>query len=186
MSYYNTHITDGFVCPYADDTRKMEKTMTFRRENIIESIRVMAGIVAIGLKDSENTDETKHHLDDIAEGGNMDRLNEVIDIALLECLEILEKVCSMDEVGGDDLNDDYTLRDEWRVKLSLPGKTHEHTAELICKYIHELVCLIAIGDFLGLIGSGSDVINGRIEDMLDKIGKSILGKKRTTRPMTII
>lgn len=189
MSYCTEHISSGLIglCPNEDDGTKVEKILRFKRENIIESIRVIAGIIANGQRDTAMTDEVKHHIDDIAEGGNMDRLNEVIDIAILECMEICEKICTLCKVNDNEIVDNYTLRDEWAIRLSLPGKTHEHTAHLIGKYIHELVCIIAIEDYLGLIGvSAANVLEDRIENMLDKIGKAIRGKKRTTRPMTII
>lgn len=188
MSYYSEHITDGFLCcGNSGNEEKTEKTMTFRRSNLIESIKVMAGITANGLKDAERTDELKHHLDDIAEGGNMDRLNEVIDIALLECVQVLEKICTMEKATSNEITDDYVLQDEWHVRLSLPGKMHEHTAELICKYIHELVCLSVIEDYLGLMGvDNASLFEARVENLLDKIGKSLRTKKRSTKPMTII
>lgn len=193
MGYINNHITGdflgGYSCPTdCDGSReRVTKTLVFKRENLIESVRVLSGIVANGLTDAERTDEVKHHLDDIAEGGNMDRLNEVLNLGVLECVQILDKICAMDTVNDEEITDDYDLCDEWRVKLSLCPKTHEHTYVLVSKLIHELVTLMVLEDFLGLMGiENAALFEGRIENVLDKISKSVMGKKRTTRPMTVI
>lgn len=122
--------------------------LQFSREAIIYDVENSAYIVADTLP--EDQEHAKRQIIDIAQDGNIDRVNRVIDLAFAYCVEVLfpyTKIeCNKQEYRDNELAGECI----YITQLSLPQEFSRTTIDFISKLIHEFIVYYVMADWLSL------------------------------------
>lgn len=101
-------------------------------------------------------EHARHQVLDIGEGGNADRVARVLDLAYVECVEMLypytkEEVREVQEV----LDDVLTYPEEYVIGLRLPAGFSFSTLRLLKELVHEYLVCRVLADWMSITNPGS-------------------------------
>ena len=138
------------ACPNCgDETRRnrQEVTVTLRRQNLLYDIRNCAYIESHTLPD--DAPHIRHLVADIAEEGNIDRLDRVIALAFSILIERLGRWTHADlDTDTNEVTDDRWTPCEYRLRLCLPRRHNKTTVHLLAHLLHEYIVIKALYDWL--------------------------------------
>lgn len=134
---------------YQDAQGHTEAVLTFKREEIIYDLQNYAHMEA-HLLDEEAAGHVRHALMDIADEGNVDRINRILDLAFAA---FKEKLFSFTKYAIENPVLDNTLSEQksYGIVLSLPQSFSQTTLNLLEKLIHEYVVCYALADYLTIV-----------------------------------
>lgn len=156
------------------DKNSITATLVFSRAGLLYDIKNNAYIQADvqSIPDERGRVQTM----DIAEEGNVDRLNRVMDIAFDDVQNILFSYVATkvenEFTGQDDTNEnDYTL------KLNLPAEFSQASVNSLRNYIHEYMVARVLGDWLSIVNK--DVASGwlaKADSMAESIRSTAIAR----------
>lgn len=122
----------------------MKAEITLYRQELIYDIENQAYILGDLLPEEQQ--HTRHIIQDICQGGNLDRTTRIIDLAVFECIQALHpfvKTPNDLETG----NDAYQAKTEYKFKLDLPESFPKSIFESLPSCLHEYIVWRVLGDW---------------------------------------
>lgn len=120
----------------------------------------------------------RHQVFDIAQGGNLDRVTRVMDLALDRCREMLFPYSKTPIESKEYRTDVPEERDEYVIPLNVPATVSKTTLDYIEKLIHEYLVYTVLIDWLSI----TDLKNPKAADnwraKLSDIEADIVGAVR--------
>ena len=123
-------------------------TLTFYREQLLYDIKNLAHVEGDVLADEAQ--HSKHHVQDIGEEGNIDRVTRMLDLAIAHCVEVLYPVSKIDVVDGTVLNDTLTETATYTVTLLVPDDFSQTTVNYLEQLIHNLLVYYVLADWMSI------------------------------------
>lgn len=121
--------------------------LIFKRDLLMYDIENYAYIEGHQL-DTENSHQ-RHAVQDIGEGGNVDRVSRVLDIAVSQCREMLYPYTKRG-VAATELFNRFNDTTIYGIELALPQGFSQTTLSLLKKLIHEYLVTVSVADWLSI------------------------------------
>ena len=155
--------------------------LTFYRDELIYDIENYA-FVEGDIAPADNAHQS-HQVFDIAQDGNVDRVNRVLNLAVSEITEQLYPYAK-EEINGDTLayDDKASAPDSYAITLKLPSDFAANTVQLITRMIHEYLVYRVLQDWLSITyPDASAKWLDKIEMLVTKIRTALLSRTKTMR-----
>lgn len=123
-------------------------TLTFYREQLLYDIKNIAYVEGDVL--SDESQDSKHQVQDIGEDGNIDRVTRMLDLAMAHCAEVLYPFSKVDVENGLVLNDNLTETSAYTLTLLVPDDFSDTTAKYLEQLIHNLLVYLVLADWMSI------------------------------------
>lgn len=129
-------------------------TLTFKRSELIYDVENYSFVEGEIMR--VDNDHARHHVFDIGQQGNIDRVIRVLNLAHAECVEMLFPY-SKEEIadGQETLNDVLTSPEEYHIVLQLPNSFSFTTVKLLQNLIHEYLVCRVLADWMSITNPSS-------------------------------
>ena len=125
--------------------------LSFERKALLYDISNVCYVEADNMGDEPTL---SHHVFDVAEEGNVDRVTRVMNLAFAEVTELLYPF-SKSEVEKSSANNLLTAPSAYELQLSLPANFSSSSVQLLRHSIHEYIVCSAVSDWLGIVKPSS-------------------------------
>lgn len=174
--YPNDPFCDGCKQPVTHTA-----TLTFRRDEIVYDIENYA-FVEGDIMPAEDP-HLRHQVFDIAQDGNVDRVNRILNLAVAETVELLYPY-TKEEITDDTtaLDDTASAPDQYTITLTLPEGFSSSTATLLSHLIHEYLVCRVLQDWLSITYPGASAKwEEKAEVMRAKVRTALLSRTKAMR-----
>lgn len=133
---------------------RRDVTLVFKRGELIYDVENYSFIEGDIIQTED--EHAKHHIFDVAQKGNIDRVTRVLNTAHAECVEMLYPY-TKEEIpeGQEDLDDILREPEEYVINLSLPGSFSLSTVKLLNKLLHEYLVCCVLSDWMSITNPAS-------------------------------
>lgn len=142
--------------------------LTFARKELLYDIENYAFVEGDVMR--TDNEHAKHQVFDIAQDGNIDRVNRVLDLAHAECVEMLypytKEPCDGEEVQDNEL----TVKEQYEISMLVPDDFSKSTVSLITKLLHEYMVCRVLADWMSITNPSSQ---SNWQSKLDSIEEQI-------------
>lgn len=129
--------------------------ITLKREEILYDIKNYSYIEGDVMP--EGNEPTRHYVFDIAEKGNIDRVNRMLALAYAESVEALYPFCKV-ECSDEEVRDDILVEPaEYVYTLSVPAQFSRTTVNLLSALLHEFMVCRVLADWFSVVKPDSAV-----------------------------
>lgn len=133
----------------APDSRATRSvTLTFEREELLYDIKNYAYIEEHVW--GEGNQHARHTLVEIAEEGNVDRVNRILGIAYAAAVEMLYPYTKEELSNGEEICNRMWSPKDYKIEMQVPATMSQTTLRLLCKLIHEFMVARVIYDWLSI------------------------------------
>lgn len=132
----------------ADNKATRSVTLEFNREQLLYDIKNYAYIE--GHVWGEDKQHAQHTLIEIAEEGNVDRVNRILGVVHAAAVEMLYPYTMEDAIEGEVINDRMWIPDDYNIQMKVPTSMSRTTLHLLSKLIHEFMVARVIYDWLSI------------------------------------
>lgn len=155
-------------------------TLVFRREQLLYDISNYAFVEGDIM--GEDAEHARHQVKDIAEEGNVDRVNRVLNLAHDECVEQLYHYTNEEVEDGERLDDTLVAPEEYTIVLKLPEGFAKSTLKLERTLIHEYMVCRVLQDWLSItFPNSAPNWEKKMIKLKSKIKTALLSRKLTIR-----
>lgn len=95
-------------------------------------------------------EHANHHVYDVGENGNADRVTRTLDLAFSKCVELCYPYSKKELSTKTRHDDELEEKDEYVLRLKLPEGFSETTVKLLETLIHELLVYRAMEDWMSI------------------------------------
>lgn len=150
--------------------------ITYKREDILYSVKNIAYIDGDVLP--EEAQHVKHQIQDIGEEGNVDRVNDILELAIAECAELLYPLTKHELSKWDsDLDNPTTTPQKYMLELKLPKGFSTATYYLIKNAVREYLINRVLSDWMSIVNPQSvPKYEVKLQAIRDKIHSVIATK----------
>lgn len=117
-----------------------------------------------------DNEHAKHQVFDIAQDGNIDRVNRILDLAHAECVEMMypytKEPCDSEEVQDNSLS----VKEQYQISMLVPDDFSKSTVSLITKLVHEYMVCRVLADWMSITNPSSQ---SNWQSKLDSIEEQI-------------
>ena len=117
-----------------------------------------------------DNEHAKHQVFDIAQDGNIDRVNRILDLAHAECVEMMypytKEPCDNEEVQDNSLS----VKEQYQISMLVPDDFSKSTVSLITKLVHEYMVCRVLADWMSITNPSSQ---SNWQSKLDSIEEQI-------------
>lgn len=165
-----------------DSRAKRNVTLTFKREELLYDIKNYAFIE--GHVWGEENQHAQHTLIEIAEEGNVDRVNRILSIVHAAAVEMLYPYTKEESMEDEEISDRMWTPEEYKIQMHVPVTMSRTTLHLLCKLIHEFMVSRVIYDWLSIThpDAARNWLDKAIEAKEEIDGIKNLRTGRITRP----
>ena len=150
----------------AERTKIVE--LTFTRQNLLYDIENYAFVEGDVMR--TDNEHAKHQVFDIAQDGNIDRVNRILDLAHAECVEMMypytKEPCDSEEVQDNSLS----VKEQYQISMLVPDDFSKSTVSLITKLVHEYMVCRVLSDWMSITNPSSQ---SNWQSKLDSIEEQI-------------
>lgn len=142
--------------------------LTFTRQNLLYDIENYAFVEGDVMR--TDNEHAKHQVFDIAQDGNIDRVNRILDLAHAECVEMMypytKDPCDSEEVQDNSLS----VKEQYQISMLVPDDFSKSTVSLITKLVHEYMVCRVLADWMSITNPSSQ---SNWQSKLDSIEEQI-------------
>lgn len=142
--------------------------LTFTRHNLLYDIENYAFVEGDVMR--TDNEHAKHQVFDIAQDGNIDRVNRILDLAHAECVEMMypytKEPCDSEEVQDNSLS----VKEQYQISMLVPDDFSKSTVSLITKLVHEYMVCRVLADWMSITNPSSQ---SNWQSKLDSIEEQI-------------
>ena len=142
--------------------------LTFTRQNLLYDIENYAFVEGDVMR--TDNEHAKHQVFDIAQDGNIDRVNRILDLAHAECVEMMypytKEPCDSEEVQENSLS----VKEQYQISMLVPDDFSKSTVSLITKLVHEYMVCRVLADWMSITNPSSQ---SNWQSKLDSIEEQI-------------
>ncbi|MBR6630498.1 MAG: hypothetical protein IKK89_00965 [Alistipes sp.] len=142
--------------------------LTFTRQNLLYDIENYAFVEGDVMR--TDNEHAKHQVFDIAQDGNIDRVNRILDLAHAECVEMMypytKEPCDNEEVQDNSLS----VKEQYQISMLVPDDFSKSTVSLITKLVHEYMVCRVLADWMSITNPSSQ---SNWQSKLDSIEEQI-------------
>lgn len=142
--------------------------LTFTRQNLLYDIENYAFVEGDVMR--TDNEHAKHQVFDIAQDGNIDRVNRILDLAHAECIEMMypytKEPCDSEEVQDNSLS----VKEQYQISMLVPDDFSKSTVSLITKLVHEYMVCRVLADWMSITNPSSQ---SNWQSKLDSIEEQI-------------
>lgn len=122
--------------------------LSFLRSELLHDIANYAYIES----DVVRTDDehVRHTIADVAEDGNVERINRILDLSFAEVNEILYPYTKRDVPVRVEIDDVLHVPERYVLSMTLPSDMAESTINLIAKQVHEYLICRALFEWMSI------------------------------------
>lgn len=154
--------------------------LVFKRDQLLYDISNYAFVE--GEIMGEEAEHARHQVKDIAEEGNVDRVNRVLSLAHDECVEQLYPYTNEEVKDGEQLDDTLVAPDEYTIALKLPEGFAKSTLKLERTLIHEYMVCRVLQDWLSItFPNSAPNWERKMIQLKRKMKTTLLSRKLTIR-----
>lgn len=130
-------------------------TLTFKRAELIYDASNYSFVEAEIIPEGDEC--RRHQVFDIGQDGNVDRVTRVLNMACLECVEMLYPYTKEEIPEGQEALDDVLTEPEvYEIKLTLPETFSLTTLKLLEHLIHEYLVCRVLADWMSITNPESE------------------------------
>lgn len=122
--------------------------LVFYRSELLYDIQNLAYVEGDVMPTEDEHD--RHQVQDIAEDGNVDRVNRIIGLAIDHCREMLYPYSRTDIDPEENRDDVLQVPLKYVIKLKLPDDFSKSTLDYLTKLIHEYLVYRVLTDWLSI------------------------------------
>jgi hypothetical protein len=123
-------------------------TLTFLREQLLYDIKNIAYVEGDVLPDESQ--HSKHQVQDIGDEGNIDRVTRMLDLALARCREHLYPYTKEPVEGGELLDDVLFDTSAYFINMLVPDDFSTTTVKYLEQLIHNLLVYYVLADWMSI------------------------------------
>lgn len=142
--------------------------LTFTRQNLLYDIENYAFVEGDVMR--TDNEHAKHQVFDIAQDGNIDRVNRILDLAHAECVEMMypytKEPCDSEEEQDNSLS----VKEQYQISMLVPDDFSKSTVSLITKLVHEYMVCRVLADWMSITNPSSQ---SNWQSKLDSIEEQI-------------
>ena len=142
--------------------------LTFTRQNLLYDIENYAFVEGDVMR--TDNEHAKHQVFDIAQDGNIDRVNRILDLAHAECVEMMypytKEPCDSEGVQDNSLS----VKEQYQISMLVPDDFSKSTVSLITKLVHEYMVCRVLADWMSITNPSSQ---SNWQSKLDSIEEQI-------------
>lgn len=142
--------------------------LTFTRQNLLYDIENYAFVEGDVMR--TDNEHAKHQVFDIAQDGNIDRVNRILDLAHAECVEMMypytKEPCDSEDVQDNSLS----VKEQYQISMLVPDDFSKSTVSLITKLVHEYMVCRVLADWMSITNPSSQ---SNWQSKLDSIEEQI-------------
>ena len=161
---------------------------TLKRKAILYDIENYAFVEADTMQ-MEN-DHQRRHIFDIAQEGNIDRVNRIMELAYCECLNMLFPYTNtpIPDNSTIELDNKMEASEEYHICMSVPATFSSTTATLLGKLLHEYFVCRVLADWFSLTYPDAQVNwEIKLENLKSKIRECINFRcKKVRRKISVL
>lgn len=144
---------DMVCCGPVNEPKKA--TLTFKRAELIYDASNYSFVEAEIIPEGDEC--RRHQVFDIGQDGNVDRVTRVLNMACLECVEMLYPYTKEEIPEGQEALDDVLTEPEvYEIKLTLPETFSLTTLKLLEHLIHEYLVCRVLADWMSITNPESE------------------------------
>ena len=117
--------------------RTKEVYLTFHRVELLHDINAVAYVAGDVLP--EETQHSKHQIQDIIQDGNRDIVTRIMNLAFQECVNFLYRYSQIPAADVTTADDTFTALRRYDVKLTVPSDFSKYTIIYIKDLIHAFI-----------------------------------------------
>lgn len=170
----------GYCCSNSEEQTK-QVTLTFKREELLYDVKNYSFVEGDIMKD--DTEHARHHVFDIGEDGNVNRVTRVLNLVHSECVEMLYPY-TKEEIPDEQeaLDDVLEEPEEYTILLTLPTDFSLSTLKLVKHLIHEYLVCRVLADWMSITNPDSQKKwEEKFESLRNKIQTSLVSRKGRLR-----
>lgn len=122
--------------------------LTFTRQNLLYDIENYA-FVEGDLMRTDN-EHAKHQVFDIAQDGNIDRVNRILDLAHAECVEMMYPYTKVSCEDSESVTNSPMDVYQYCITLQIPDDFSKTTIDYVSKCVHEYMTSRVLTDWLSI------------------------------------
>ena len=133
---------------------RRDMTLVFKRKELIYDIENYAFVEGDIIQAED--EHARHHIFDVAQKGNIDRVTRVLNTAYAECVEMLFPY-TKEEIDREqeDLDDILQEPEDYVINLSLPVGFSLTTVKLLNELLHEYLVCSVLSDWMSITNPSS-------------------------------
>ncbi len=169
-------------CGESEDVGRKLVLLIFKREQLLYDIKNYCYIEGDIMP--EDTQHSRHMVQDVGEEGNVDRVTRVLDLAHADIVERLYPF-TQHELSHPVLDDRLRERPVYGVFLNVPAAFSQTTVRLLAKLIHELLVCTAVADWMSITNpSKEETWRLKVGNIIARINqvKDFRNKRTRIRP----
>lgn len=129
-------------------------TLTFKRSELLYDAENYSFVEGDIMKTDDDHD--RHHVFDIGQEGNIDRVTRVLNLAHAECVEMLypytKEAIPEEQEALDDI---LSAPEAYDIALTLPATFSQSTVRLLSNLIHEYLVCRVLADWMSITNPDS-------------------------------
>lgn len=137
----------GYCCKEKETAKTVR--LTFKRKELLYDAENCA-FVEGDIMQAED-EHARHQVFDIGQGGNVDRVTRVLNLAHAECVEMMYPYTKEDIAESEEpLDDVMAAPEEYGMILTLPENFSQTTVNLLREMIHEYMVCRVLADWMSI------------------------------------
>lgn len=145
------------------DRRTTEVALLFKREQLLYDIRNYAFVEGDIMADEHY--HQRHAVQDVGEGGNVDRVTRVLDLAHTECAEMLYPFTKQ-EIRDKVIDDRLRERKVYGIVMRVPNEFSQTTLNALEKLVHEYMVCRVVADWMSITNTQkAEVWERKVEEL---------------------
>lgn len=134
-------------CFLEEKDGRLNAVLGFKRDQLLYDIKNYAFIE--GSVMGTDSDHNRHMVQDVGEGGNVDRVTRVLNLTVAKCRELLYPYTKND-LQRTELDDNLREPPIYGIVLSVPSSFSQTTLHLLENLIHEYLVCRAVADWMSI------------------------------------
>lgn len=122
--------------------------LTFIRQNLLYDIENYAFVEGDVMR--TDNEHAKHQVFDIAQDGNIDRVNRILDLAHAECVEMMYPYTKVSCEDSESVTNSPMDVYQYCITLQIPDDFSKTTIDYVSKCVHEYMTSRVLTDWLSI------------------------------------
>lgn len=158
--------------------------LTFTRQNLLYDIENYAFVEGDIMR--TDNEHAKHQVFDIAQDGNIDRVNRILDLAHAECVEMMYPYTKVSCEDSESVTNSPMDTYQYCITLQIPDDFSKTTIDYVSKCVHEYMTSRVLADWLSITKpSAANYWAVKAAEAKDQIRTSLNARmKRVRRTLT--
>lgn len=158
--------------------------LTFTRQNLLYDIENYAFVEGDIMR--TDNEHAKHQVFDIAQDGNIDRVNRILDLAHAECVEMMYPYAKVSCEDSESVTNSPMDVNQYCITLQIPDDFSKTTIDYVSKCVHEYMTSRVLTDWLSITKpSAANYWAVKAAEAKDQIRTSLNARmKRVRRTLT--